>query len=323
MSHRSKRGAIAILAASATALTMAGGPLATAQSSPPAKSTASRTGFDSPIVSSKGGDGRKGFYDSRTASPRALATAATQVVASQDKAFDRFARSNGPQGVVSIDPLTGTPRQVGRLDGFLTARSSAPAGAIALNYVRSHRTVFGLSRVDMATFKLSNDYVDILGTHHISWQQYVHGVPVFGNGLKAHVTRDGRLISVQGSPIAGLAGRRVVCRPAVPSAPPPPAPPQWATSAAHWPPRSSTRSGGRSRWSNGDTAQRVWFLTSAGLRLGWSTYTTSGPALGYQHVIDAQTGHVLFRRSTVNFDNGDALVFPYYPGAARGGNARW
>src|SRR6185436_4971601 len=126
MNHRSKRGAIAILAASATALTMAGGPLATAQSSPPAKSTASLASSRSPLVSGDGQHEQKGYYDSRTASPRALATAATQVVASQGKAFDRFARSTGPQGVVSIDPLTGTPRQVGRLDGFLTARSSAP-----------------------------------------------------------------------------------------------------------------------------------------------------------------------------------------------------
>src|SRR4029450_6188556 len=45
---------------------------------------------------------------------------------------------------------------------------------------------------------------DIAGTHHLSFIQTVGGVPVFGNGLKAHVTETGQLISVLGSPVANL-----------------------------------------------------------------------------------------------------------------------
>ncbi|WP_234354839.1 hypothetical protein [Streptomyces sp. NRRL WC-3618] len=41
----------------------------------------------------------------------------------------------------------------------------------------------------------------------MSLVQSVDGVPVFGNGVKAHVARDGRLISVLGSPVRGAAVR--------------------------------------------------------------------------------------------------------------------
>ena len=51
---------------------------------------------------------------------------------------------------------------------------------------------------------LRRDYVDILGTHHLSWTQSSHGVTAFQNGLKANVTSDGRLINLTGSPVHGL-----------------------------------------------------------------------------------------------------------------------
>src|SRR5690348_526403 len=41
----------------------------------------------------------------------------------------------GTQGVVQVDRLTGTPRQVARLDGLLTGPSGEPAATVALRYV--------------------------------------------------------------------------------------------------------------------------------------------------------------------------------------------
>jgi extracellular elastinolytic metalloproteinase len=80
-------------------------------------------------------------------------------------------------------------------------------------------------------------------------------------------------------------------------------------------------SSARTTWSNADYAQKVWFLTPAGLRPGWSTYaqTTNG---SFQHVVDAATGRVLYRRSTMAEANGDDYVYDNYPGAARGGTRR-
>src|SRR5690242_12690555 len=42
--------------------------------------------------------------------------------------------SLGVQAVVQVDRLTGTPRQVARLDGLLTGPSAAPAATVALGY---------------------------------------------------------------------------------------------------------------------------------------------------------------------------------------------
>ncbi|MBO0843433.1 MAG: M36 family metallopeptidase, partial [Nocardioides sp.] len=99
---------------------------------------------------------------------------------------------------------------------------------------------------------------------------------------------------------------------------------------------------------------KVWFLTPQGLRLGWSTYTSTGDGAAYQHVIDASSGKALFRRSTVDEDSattvastarlgttartaapgatpakpkpaksyGKAYVYDYYPGASKGGTPK-
>jgi hypothetical protein len=94
---------------------------------------------------------------------------------------------------------------VGRTDAFLTAPSSASAASIALGYVTAKAAAFGLTASDLAGLTLARDYVDILGTHHLSWTQSASGIPAFGNGLQANVTKDGRLINVYGSPVASLA----------------------------------------------------------------------------------------------------------------------
>src|SRR5262249_55535861 len=110
----------------------------------------------------------------------------------------------GQQGIIQIDALTNTPRRVARIDGFLTGASSAPAANIALDYVRSHQDVFNLSPADVNGLILSNKYQDIEGAFHLSFTQQVGGVRVFGQGLKAHVTKDGQLIQIDGSPVPNL-----------------------------------------------------------------------------------------------------------------------
>ena len=115
-----------------------------------------------------------------------------------------LAQHLGSQGVVIADRQTGTLRMVGRLDGFLTGASVRPAAQVGMRYVRSHLLAFGLIRADLRTFHLRQDYVDIAGTHHISWTQRAGGVTAFRSGLKANVTADGRLINVTGPPVHGL-----------------------------------------------------------------------------------------------------------------------
>ena len=306
----------AVSAATVLAVTAAGGATA-AQTAGPGQGKAAQ----SEKVSGKD---RKGNYDARTPSAKITNARAAKVAGKETAASEKFRNSLGSQGVVELDPNTGTPAQVTKLNGFLTGKSAKKAQDIALAYVKAHPEVFKLSDADLATLKLSKDYVDDLGTHHVFWTQVVDGVEVFGNGLKANVTKNGQLISVMGSPVAGLASQAQAKSAA--AAPKVTAVAARTTAAEDMGGTASSATaktaGVSTTWSNGDTAKQVWFHTADGLRKGWLTYVNAGGMKIYNHVIDAQTGSLLYRKDLVNEGNGDALVQDNYPGAAKGGTQR-
>ncbi|WP_329004263.1 M36 family metallopeptidase [Kribbella sp. NBC_00709] len=317
---RRGRGLLAVSAVSAAAVVLAmtaGGADAAQKTGPEAKKPAQA---DKQASSKE----RKGNYDARTPNAKTTYARSAKVQGKETAAAKKFRDSLGTQGVVQVDPNTGTPAQVTKLNGFLTGKSGKKATDVALGYVKAHPEIFKLSAADLGTLKLRKDYVDDLGTHHIFWTQVVDGVEVFGNGLKANVTKNGQLISVMGSPVAGLTtaaqARSAEAAPKVTAA--------GARSAAikdvGGTAKSATASssGVSTKWSNGDTAQQVWFHTADGLQKGWLTYTNSGGENIYSHVVDAQTGATLYRKDLVSEGNGDALVQDYYPGAAKGGTQR-
>jgi extracellular elastinolytic metalloproteinase len=258
------------------------------------------------------------FYDSRQdpASAKALQNRAAQLAAKPKAGVAALRKQLGTQGLVSIDPLTSTARSVGRLDGFLTTPSNRPAASIALDYVRSHLDVFGLDAAGLSRLALRRDYVDIAGSHHLSFVQSVGGVPVFGNGLQANVTKNGQLINVVGSPVSSLptaAGApgisadkaRVAATASIEKTARP------AKATVQGGPRSTTV------FSTGERAELAYFLTAGGLRLAWQTLTTPNSKEMYTSIVDAQSGKVLYRQSLVASDNG--LAWDYWPGAPNGG----
>ena len=266
-----------------------------------------------------------GYYDARQLAGSALAHSMRQQVGSRTKADERYYRSLGVQSVVSMDPLTHTVRDIGKLNGYLTPRSSASARTVALRYVRAHLAALGLHKGDLKTLHFRQDYVDSIGVHNLSWTQQAAGRTVFGNGLLVRVTRDGRVLAVQGSPVSHLARMAA----AAPSAS------KLTAAAARTASARDVRGsvsratvaasrGGASavtKWSNGDYSQRVWFVTRSGLRAGWSTYVQTSKG-AFQHVIDAATGATLYRHSNTDDANGDAKVYDNYPGAPKGGKAK-
>ncbi|EMD25596.1 coagulation factor 5/8 type-like protein [Amycolatopsis azurea DSM 43854] len=141
--------------------------------------------------------------DTARTGPHALA-AQDRLSASRANSVAKARAELGNQAVLDFDELTGTPRVLARTDGFLTGPSAKSPRDIVLNYLREQEGLVGLSAGDTAKLNLRKDYVDVEGTHHLSFTQAVGGVPVFGNGLKAHVTKDGRLIQLDGSPVRGL-----------------------------------------------------------------------------------------------------------------------
>jgi hypothetical protein len=257
-------------------------------------------------------------YDARSDGPaKKVLQTRSAVIAARPTAGIKALRSQlGSQGIIEVDPLTNTPRRVARIDGFLTGPSSAPAATIALDFVRSHPDVFNLSPADVNGLILSRNYVDVAGTRHLFFTQQVGGVQVFGQGLKAHVTKDGQLLQIDGSPIPNLPAS--IGSPAFGAA----AARDGAVADTFGHSRASVVRGGalgnlHTDFTGGDFAQLVLFQTVGGLRLGWETLTNTE---GFIHILDAQSGRTLFRQSIVAKDS--ATTWQFYPNAPAGGQAQ-
>ncbi|WP_250030465.1 M36 family metallopeptidase [Paractinoplanes maris] len=259
---------------------------------------------------------RRADYDSRQNLAAAAAAAPTAalsraaVPAPAAAAVNTLRDSLGVQGIVDINNATGTPRRVAKLDGFLTGPSKQKPTKIALDYVKAHPEVFGLDAADLASLVLRQDYVDIEGTHHLSWVQVADGVPVFGNGLKAHVTKDGRLVQVDGAPLKSLPATAGAAKLSATAARAAAVKDVFGTSTA----KVTKTEAAKTTFSDQGNAKKVWFQTASGVRLAWQTIAVDE---GYVHVIDAATGEVLYRKSTIANDSAD--VWRNYPGAAKGG----
>ena len=254
----------------AAALAVAPGLSASAAPPTPAAAPTSSTGQPQPLDLRRGGS-------------RAQTNALTQrqMKLEAAPATQALSRQLGTQSIVDMDPLTGTPRQVARLDGMLTGPSTASARDVALGYVRNHSSVFHLSATDLANLTLARDYTDIAGIHHLSFTQHADGLALFGNGLKANVAKNGQLISVTGSPLPSLGA--------------PAATTSISSSDAIRIAKKDTAERNVAP-ARGDNATPVLFRTPGGTRRAFQTVTMSAarPTLD---VVDAQTGRLLYRQS--------------------------
>ena len=220
--------------------------------------------------------------------------------------------SLGSEGVLELDPATGTPRFLGRLDGFLTGPSSSSPQDVALSYARRNAAALGLSATDLTGLRLTRDYTDADGTTHLIWAQSAGGVEAFENGLYANVAKDGRLINLMGSPVAGLGGIRSVdpgisARGALATAldnagSDRPAPAVRSTSGADQ----------DTDFAGTDSARLVLFTAQAGdTQLAWHVTAKKASDEIYEYVLDADSGDVLLRQNTVDFAAGN--VWEYAP----------
>jgi hypothetical protein len=273
----------------------------------PAAASAARTPIDSVISSSpEGADLGLPNLDSRAGAGAVRPTGATIA------ARDDLARQLGPQGLIESDRVTGTLRSVGKLDGFLTGPSSRSAANVALGYVRAHLAAFGLDRADLETLSLSKSFADPTGTHHLSWTQKVGGVPVFGNGLKASVTGDGRLVNVVGGPLHDAGARTKTPSVSATGAVGIALANGGAADSSPGAIASRSSSAAReTRFTSGDRASLVLFPTANGARVGWLVNAFATSVGAYIDVVDADSGKILWRQNTVAFD-GTGLAWEYY-----------
>ena len=236
-------------------------------------------------------------------------------VAQARERADRTTLQNrlGRQGVVDLDRRTGTPRVLARLDGTLTGASSRPPEEIAAAYVRANLAVLGLTAGDVA----GTPDVTALpgGVTAVEWRQTVDGIPSADHGLRVNVGRDGRVLSLLGSPAhdlsvasstpaldAGEALRAV----------------QDDVGSHRSLVRRGRPAGVRRTTSYGDDTSAA--LTTFDGRLAWRVQYRAGDDAVYDATVDARTGAVL-RRANMVKSEARASVWERFPGDGAGGTA--
>ncbi|MGZ8744506.1 MAG: M36 family metallopeptidase, partial [Nocardioides sp.] len=234
-------------------------------------------------------------------------------VASATPVATAVAAAVGTNVLVDLDPATGTPRTVARLDGFLTGPSTKPPRDVVLDYVGANLAAFGLETADLATLTARPTYVDVAGIRHLAWTQSFDGLEVFGHGLRAAVTSSGRLLTITGSPMPG----RLVTRAA-----------GGMLTSPDEAIRAARRDLGEKVKAPGprDVATERLFITDGTTHRAWQTITMSAqsPALT---ILDATTGEVLHRRDLgVDESAPDSraagsrgVAYRYFPGSPQGG----
>ena len=242
---------------------------------------------------------------------------AQPVAASTTRARAQLRDSLGRYAQVTVNQQTGGLQAVGRLDGYLTGRSSASATSIALGYVRAHAAAFGLTQQDLDGLKLVRDYTSSAdGVRHLQWAQVVDGITVADSSVLANVASDGRLVNVLGGARGGTLNRR---SPAVSADGAYERTLRSVGSRSSVPKQRSARSTGTrtTTYAGSGRAELVAYHAGSGLRLAWRVLAPVSADGTYDSLVDAADGRIARRANLVKF--ADPLVFDAAPGDHPGG----
>ncbi len=221
----------------------------------------------------------------------ALQALDVETPAAMSRQLDALRAEADGELAVRWSALTGAPNRILRLDGALTEPSGAPARAVAESFVERHRPLWNLSARDTREMRYTRDYkTRHNGVTHLTLQQRVNGVDVFGGEIRINVDSQGRVLNVSGEPMPNLRSSMNLLRAKLSSAD--------ALSAA----------GGAAGVDEPEaigSSKAVYFPMRAGdLRLA-TQLTFEDPESGdpFEAIVDAADGTVLWLRRLVAYDH--------------------
>lgn len=247
----------------------------------------------------------------------ALTSTGTSLASSRGDSGIQAIRTAGlTRGMIRIDPATGLARSVGN-GKYLSPRSSASAGDIALAWVARHAALFGLDAQSLDSLYVPKvDATGETGVRRVTIGQRIDGLRVHEALLVATMDSKGRLVHVAGELAHGAVtgGVRLSAGEAIGEAA------QKAgagTDAA--PARSDKTAPGTYKFANpyADgvfephpvSAELVLVRTDAGLRKAWLTDVEVSSHSWYETAIDAATGAVLDRKNRYAHAGPEGTVF--------------
>ena len=188
----------------------------------------------------------------------------------------------------------GTPRLIapqGR--NALTATSATDPRTLALDHVRDHAALYGLSAAELNALGVVKSYrTEHNGVRHVFIGQRDRGVPIHGARLSVAVDAAGRILTVTGSLVPGARAAGTVAL---------------DKGAAL---DRAAASVGTDTPSGAATATRVTFpLADGTARPAWRTTLTADNDHLYDTVVDAGTGRVLQRIDLTTNEGPEGRVF--------------
>ncbi len=224
---------------------------------------------------------------------------------------------------VTWDPRFGTPRMIRRDGAALTGAQSGSAVDAARAFLGDNRTALGLSESDVTALKLLRDHkLPDSSLHVVQFAQSFDGVAaVRGGRMSLSVDSDGRVWSYTGSTTRGakLTGDWQLA--------PATAIEKVADALAAGVSYAATISGSQAGYQVVDAGpfgadsylKKAVFPTADGAVPAYRVLFVKGLSEGYDTVVDATSGKILYRRSLTD-DASEGTVYENYPGAANGGS---
>ncbi|MFN0242013.1 MAG: extracellular metalloproteinase [Planctomycetota bacterium] len=268
------------------------------------------------------------YFDARfeagevRAAVRAQIERARSEVERNARALDRLRlASDVPAVVIDEDELFGTPHFVRSTRAFLTAPTEGGTNdtrRIATDFVARYPHLFEVTPGELAAARVRRDFVTKHnGMRHLTLQQEIGGLELFGCQLKASVTARGELINVSSTmlplarrplalPEATLPAARAIRIAAQDTGLALASEPEPTGSAAGRTQRQTWRTPGELRADVELVTQLVAFPRSRSeIRPAWSL-TIAEPGLGntYEYLVDATNGDVLRRWNRLHFFGG-------------------
>jgi extracellular elastinolytic metalloproteinase len=125
-----------------------------------------------------------------------------------------------PELLVTVEPTTGATRTLSSAVGYLTPpQAVGTPKAIALDFVRSHPELLGLTAQDLENLELTDEVISsVSGVSHLYWRQTHQGIPVYNGQVHVNIDKHGRILSINNLALPGLASAVAEARPALSAA---------------------------------------------------------------------------------------------------------
>ena len=118
---------------------------------------------------------------------------------------------------LDLDEITGSVRSLSSERGFLSIAAPGNPMDLAMDFVQRNLAALNLQPSDLEGYTVSDVvYSKITGATRIYLQQRYRGIPVYNAQLQVNVNRDGRILSVNNSFVAGLQRAVASLKPGVP-----------------------------------------------------------------------------------------------------------